>query len=154
MWCRIPKLCSVVVRLRFGASMRNAFFTVLTLFQLLAPASVASDESLRVPDRYSTLGLERLPGIYNFEYKNFSDGDRQSVIIRSKDQGSFLLVLDRPMHPRNQDIGRLSRYIIPGKSRLHISNGEGLVPRDVIAVYRLRDRAHEKAMVKYLRAND
>ena len=46
------------------------------------------------------------------------------------------------------------RYIIPGKSRLHISNGEGLVPRDVIAVYRLRDRAHEKAMVKYLRAND
>ena len=134
--------------------MRNAFFVALTLLQLLAQAGVAADEPVRVPDRYSTLGLERLSGIYDFEYKNFSDGDRQSVIIRSKDQGSFLLVLDRPMHPRNQDIGRLSRYIIPGKSRLHISNGENLFPRDVIAVFRLRDRAHEKAMVRYLRAND
>ena len=134
--------------------MRDSFFAVLVMFQFLNPAAVAADELIAVPDRYLTLGLERLPGIYNFEYKNFSDGDRQSVIIRSKDQGSFLLVLDRPMHPRNQDIGRLSRYIIPGKSRLHISNGENLFPRDVIAVFRLRDRAHEKAMVKYLRAND
>lgn len=134
--------------------MRNASFLVLTLFQLLTQVSVAAVEAVRVPDRYLTLGLERLSGIYDFEYKNFSDSDRQSVIIRSKDQGSFLLVLDRPMHPRNQDIGRLSRYIIPGKSRLNISNGENLFPRDVIAVFRLRDRAHEKAMVKYLRAND
>ena len=134
--------------------MRNVFFVALTLLQLLAQAGVAADEPVRVPDRYLTLGLERLPGIYDFEYKNFSDGDRQSIIIRSKHQGSFLLILDRPMHPRNQDIGRLARYIIPGKSRLHISNGENLIPRDVIAVYRLRDRAHEKAMVKYLRAND
>ena len=134
--------------------MRNSLLVVLITFQLFAPGNISADEPIPVPDRYLTLGLERLPGIYNFEYKNFSDGDRQSVIIRSKDQGSFLLVLDRPMHPRNQDIGRLSRYIIPGKSRLHISNGEGLVPRDVIAVYRLRDRAHEKAMIKYLRAND
>lgn len=134
--------------------MRNALFLVLTLLQLLAQVSAAADEPVRVPDRYLTLGLDRLSGIYDFEYKNFSDGDRQSVIIRSKDQGSFLLVLDRPMHPRNQDIGRLSRYIIPGKSRLHISNGENLFPRDVIAVFRLRDRVQEKAMVKYLRAND
>ncbi len=124
------------------------------MFQFLNTAAVAAEELIPVPDRYLTLGLDRLPGIYDFEYKNFSDGDRQSVIIRSKDQGSFLLVLDRPMHPRNQDIGRLSRYIIPGKSRLHISNGENLFPRDVIAVFRLRDRVHEKAMVKYLRAND
>ena len=134
--------------------MRDSFFAVLVMFQFLNTAAVAADELIPVPDRYLTLGLERLPGIYDFEYKNFSDGDRQSIIVRSKDQGSFLLVLDRPMHPRNQDIGRLSRYIIPGKSRLHISNGENLIPRDVIAVYRLRDRAHEKAMVKYLRAND
>ena len=134
--------------------MRNALFLVLTLLQLLAQVSAAADEPVRVPDRYLTLGLDRLSGIYDFEYKNFSDGDRQSVIIRSKDQGSFMLVLDRPMHPRNQDIGRLSRYIIPGKSRLHISNGENLFPRDVIAVFRLHDRVHEKAMVRYLRAND
>ena len=134
--------------------MRNALFVALILFQLLAQPSVAADEPSRVPDRYLMLGLERLSGIYDFEYKNFSDGDRQSVIIRSKDQGSFLLVLDRPMHPRNQNIGRLSRYIIPGKSRLNISNGENLFQRDVIAFFRLRDRAHEKAMVKYLRAND
>lgn len=143
-----------MIRVRSGAAMRNASFLVLTLFQLLTQVSVAAVEAVRVPDRYLTLGLERLSGIYDFEYKNFSDSDRQSVIIRSKDQGSFLLVLDRPMHPRNQDIGRLSRYIIPGKSRLNISNGENLFPRDVIAVFRLRDRAHEKAMVKYLRAND
>ena len=134
--------------------MGNPFSLILILFHLLIPAGVAADEPIDVPHRYSTLGLERLSGIYDFEYKNFSDGDRQSVIIRSKDQGSFLLILDRPMHPRNQDIGRLSRYIIPGKSRLHISNGENTVPRDVIAVYRLRDRVHEKGMVKYLRAND
>ena len=134
--------------------MRHSFFVALLIFQLFNPAHGAADEIISVPDRYLTLGLDRLPGIYDFEYKNFSDGDRQSIIIRSKDQGSFLLVLDRPMHPRNQDIGRLSRYIIPGKSRLHISNGENLFPRDVIAVFRLRDRAHEKAMVKYLRAND
>ena len=134
--------------------MRSALFLVLTLLQLLAQVSAAADGPVRVPDRYLTLGLDRLSGIYDFEYKNFSDGDRQSVIIRSKDQGSFLLVLDRPMHPRNQDIGCLSRYIIPGKSRLHISNGENLFPRDVIAVFRLRDRVHEKAMVRYLRAND
>lgn len=134
--------------------MRNAFFVVLTLFQFLAHAGVGADEPVNVPDRYSTLGLERLLGIYDFEYKNFSDGDRQSIVIRSKHQGSFLLVLDPPMHPRNQDIGRLSRYITPGKSRLHVSNGENLVPRDVIAVYQLRDRTHERTMVKYLRAND
>ena len=134
--------------------MRHSFFVALLILQLFNPAHSAADEIIPVPDRYLTLGLDRLSGIYDFEYKNFSDGDRQSVIIRSKDQGSFLLVLDRPMHPRNQDIGRLSRYIIPGKSRLHISNGENFFPRDVIAVFRLRDRAHEKAMVKYLRAND
>ena len=143
-----------MIRVRSGAAMRSALFLVLTLLQLLAQVSAAADEPVRVPDRYLTLGLDRLSGIYDFEYKNFSDGDRQSVIIRSKDQGSFLLVLDRPIHPRNQDIGRLSRYIIPGKSRLHISNGENLFPRDVIAVFRLRDRVHEKAMVRYLRAND
>ena len=101
-----------------------------------------------------TLGLEAVSGIYNFEYKNFSDSDRQSIIIRSKDQGNFLLVLDRPIHPRSKDIGRLARYIIPGKSRLHISDGEDLVSRDVMAVYRLGDRAHEKTMIKFLRAND
>ena len=134
--------------------MRHSFFVALLILQLFNPAHSAADEIIPVPDRYLTLGLDRLSGIYDFEYKNFSDGDRQSLIIRSKDQGSFLLVLDRPMHPRNQDIGRLSRYIIPGKSRLHISNGENFFPRDVIAVFRLRDRAHEKAMVKYLRAND
>ena len=134
--------------------MRHSFFVALLILQLFNPAHSAADENTPVPDRYLTLGLDRLSGIYDFEYKNFSDGDRQSVIIRSKDQGSFLLVLDRPMHHRNQDIGRLSRYIIPGKSRLHISNGENFFPRDVIAVFRLRDRAHEKAMVNYLRAND
>ena len=101
-----------------------------------------------------TLGLEAVTGIYDFQYKNFRDGDRQSIIIRSTDQGNFLLVLDRPIHSRSKDIGRLARYIIPGKSRLHISDEENLVPLDVIAVYRLRDRAHEKAMIKFLRAND
>ena len=46
-----------------GAAMRNAFFAALTLLQLLARAGVAVDEPVRVPDRYSTLGLERLSGI-------------------------------------------------------------------------------------------
>ncbi len=133
--------------------MHLSFVVVLTTFQLLAPLRVAADEPSQIPHRYMTLGLEAVTGIYDFEYKNFRDGDRQSI-IRSKDQGNFLLVLDRPIHPRSKDIGRLARYIIPGKSRLHISDGENLVPRDVIAVYRLRDRAHEKAMIKFLRAND
>lgn len=134
--------------------MRFLFGVVLSMFQFLASLSVAADEPNQIPDRYLTLGLEAVTGIYDFEYKNFSDGDRQSIIIRSKDQGNFLLILDRPIHPRSKDIGRLARYIIPGKSRLHISDGENLVPRDVIAVYRLRDRTPEKAMIKFLRAND
>ena len=134
--------------------MRVLFGVVLSMFQCLASLSVAADEPNQIPDRYRTLGLEAVTGIYDFEYKNFSDGDRQSIIIRSKDQGNFLLILDRPIHPRSKDIGRLARYIIPGKSRLHISDGENLVPRDVIAVYRLRDRTPEKAMIKFLRAND
>ena len=134
--------------------MRVLFGVVLSMFQFLASLSVAADEPNQIPDRYLTLGLETMTGIYDFEYKNFSDGDRQSIIIRSKDQGNFLLILDRPIHPRSKDIGRLARYIIPGKSRLHISDGENLVPRDVIAVYRLRDRTPEKAMIKFLRAND
>lgn len=141
-------------RFRLGNAMRLSFVVVLTTFQLLAPLAFAADESSQIPDRYMSLGLEAVTGIYAFQYKNFRDGDRQSIIIRSKDQGNFLLVLDRPIHPRSKDIGRLARYIIPGKSRLHISDGENLVPRDVIAVYRLRDRAHEKAMIKFLRAND
>ena len=134
--------------------MRVLFGVVLSMFQFLASLSVAADEPNQIPDRYLTLGLETMTGIYDFEYKNFSDGDRQSIIIRSRDQGNFLLILDRPIHPRSKDIGRLARYIIPGKSRLHISDGENLVPRDVIAVYRLRDRTPEKAMIKFLRAND
>ena len=139
---------------RFGNAMRFSLGAVLTTFKLLVSVSVVADEPSQIPDRYMTLGLEAVSGIYDFEYKNFSDSDRQSIIIRTKDQGSFLLVLDRPIYPRSKDIGRLARYIIPGKSRLHISDGEDLVSRDVMAVYRLRDRAHEKTMIKFLRAND
>lgn len=150
----MDKTCSVLIGVRLDDAMGYFFSVVLIVLQLLFMASATANEPAQVPLRYSTLGLERLSGIYDFEYKNFSDGDRQSIIIRSKDQGNFLLVLDRPIHPRNKDIGRLARYIIPGKSRLHISNGESLVPRDVIAVYRLGDRTHEKAMVKFLREID
>jgi hypothetical protein len=103
-----------------------SFVVSLTTLQLLAPLRVAAVESSQIPDRYMSLGLEAVTGIYDFQYKNFRDGDRQSIIIRSKDQGNFLLVLDRPIHPRSKDIGRLARYIIPGKSHLHISDGKTL----------------------------
>ena len=135
--------------------MRQVFLLSVFLYCLGVPSPSFGQEHLdAVPARYATLALNPLRGIFDFEYKNFSDADRQSVIVRSKHQGSFLVVLDRPIYPRSKDIGRLARHIIPGKSRLHISNGDNRVSRNVIAVYQLRDREHERSVIKFLRAND
>ena len=81
----MDKTCSVLIGVRLDDAMRYFFSVVLIVLQLLFMASATANEPAQVPHRYSTFGLERLSGIYDFEYKNFSDGDRQSIIIRSKD---------------------------------------------------------------------
>ena len=62
----------------------------------------ADEESEALPDRYSQLGLEPVEQVFDFKYRSFRDGDRQSLIVRTRGREIYLLVFNRPISPRNQ----------------------------------------------------
>ena len=124
---------------------------VLLILILLAANSIkASDEATVLPERYSQLGLEPLNELFDFKYRSFRDGDRQSIIVRTRGREIYLLVFNSPINPRNKVVKINSRRLRPGFTRACTDDACVRIER----IYQLRDREHELEVVKFLRAND
>ena len=121
---------------------------VLVLF--LMSSGIASGDSESLPERYSQLGLEPLNELFDFKYRSFRDGDRQSIVVRTRGREIYLLVFNAPINPRNKVVNINSRRLRPGFTRACIDDACVRVEK----IYQLRDRAHEREVVKFLRAND
>ena len=123
----------------------------LALFCLLISAPVfADEESDALPERYSQLGLEPLEQVFDFKYRSFRDGDRQSVVLRTRGREIYLLVFNRPIDPRNKAVEIPDRNLRAGFTRVSI----GSFSRRVEAIYQLENREQEMEVIKFLRAND
>ena len=130
--------------------------TLLTLMLafLLANNTQATDDAIELPERYSQLGLEPLNELFDFKFRSFRDGDRQSIVVRTRGREIYLLVFNQPINPRNTDVRILSRRLRPGFTRACITSGsEEICPR-IEAIYEIKNREHEIEVVKLLRAND
>ena len=130
--------------------------TLLTLMLafLLANNTQATDDAIELPERYSQLGLEPLNELFDFKYRSFRDGDRQSIIVRTRGREIYLLVFNQPINPRNTDVRIRSRRLQPGFTRACITTrSEEICPR-IEAIYQIKNREHEIEVVKFLRAND
>ena len=55
-------------------------------------ASVVEDLDA-LPERYLQLGLEPVEQVADFEFQDFDDADKQSVIVRTRGREAYLLVL-------------------------------------------------------------
>lgn len=118
-------------------------------------APMFADEAVEaLPERYAQLELEPLKGVFDFKYRSFRDGDRQSLIVRTRGREIYLLVFDRPISPRNQGIQIRDRNLRAGFTRLLIADNQLAVSRRIDAIYQLADREKENEVVKFLRAND
>jgi len=114
----------------------------------------AETEASELPERYSKLGLEPLNELFDFKYRSFRDGDRQSIVVRTRGREIYLLVFNQPINPRNTDLRIRSRRLRPGFTRACITTGsEEICPR-IEAIYEIKNREHEIEVVKFLRAND
>ena len=123
----------------------------LLLFFFLLSAPLAADESPpELPERYSELALEPLEQVFDFQFRSFRDGDRQSVIVRTRGREIYLLVFNRPIDPRNKAVTIPDRNLRAGFTRVSI----GSVSRRVEAIYQLENREQEMEVIKFLRAND
>lgn len=123
----------------------------LLLFFFLLSAPLAADESPpELPERYSELALEPLEQVFDFQFRSFRDGDRQSVIVRTRGREIYLLVFNRPIDPRNKAVAIPDRNLRAGFTRVSI----GSVSRRVEAIYQLENREQEMEVIKFLRAND
>ena len=118
-------------------------------------APMFADEAVEaLPERYAQLELEPLKEVFDFKYRSFRDGDRQSLIVRTRGREIYLLVFDRPISPRNQGIQIRDRNLRAGFTRLLIADNQLAVSRRIDAIYQLADREKENEVVKFLRAND
>lgn len=127
----------------------------LIVFCLLIAAPVFGNEDARpLPDRYAQLGLEPLEQVFDFKYRSFRDGDRQSLIVRTRGREIYLLVFDRPISPRNQGIQIRDRNLRAGLTRVSIADNQLALSRRIDAIYQVENREKENEVVKFLRAND
>lgn len=126
---------------------------IVTLMCTLSQVS-AADESEALPERYSQLGLQPLEQVFDFKYRSFRDGDRQSLIVRTRGREIYLLVFDRPISPRNQGIQIRDRNLRAGFTRVSIADNQLALSRRIDAIYQLENREKENEVVKFLRAND
>lgn len=118
-------------------------------------APMFADEAVEaLPERYAQLELEPLKEVFDFKYRSFRDGDRQSLIVRTRGREIYLLVFDRPISPRNQGIQIRDRNLRAGFTRLLIADNQLAVSRRIDAIYQLENREKENEVVKFLRAND
>ena len=114
----------------------------------------ADEESEALPDRYSQLGLKPVEQVFDFKYRSFRDGDRQSLIVRTRGREIYLLVFNRPISPRNQGITIKGRNLRAGFTRTSIADNQTTLSRRVERIYPLENREKENEVVKFLRAND
>ena len=126
---------------------------IVTLMCTLSQVS-AADESEALPERYSQLGLQPLEQVFDFKYRSFRDGDRQSLIVRTRGREIYLLVFDRPISPRNQGIQIRDRNLRAGFTRVSIADNQLALSRRIDAIYQLENREKENEVVRFLRAND
>ena len=127
----------------------------LIAFCLLIAAPVFANEGAQsLPDRYTQLGLEPLEQVFDFKYRSFRDGDRQSLIVRTRGREIYLLVFDRPISPRNQGIQIRDRNLRAGFTRVSIADNQLALSRRIDAIYQLENREQENEVIKLLRAND
>ena len=126
--------------------MRILLFAVMLFSTFVQADAEVSD----LPARYSQLGLEPLNELFDFKYRSFRDGDRQSIIVRTRGREIYLLVFNAPINPRNKVVEINSRRLRPSFTRARIDDAYVRIEK----IYQLRDRAHELEVVKFLRAND
>lgn len=100
------------------------------------------------------MGLQPLEQVFDFKYRSFRDGDRQSLIVRTRGREIYLLVFDRPISPRNQGIQIRDRNLRAGFTRVSIADNQLVLSRRIDAIYQLEDREKESEVVKFLRKND
>ena len=118
-------------------------------------APMFADEAVEaLPERYAQLELEPLEEVFDFKYRSFRDGDRQSLIVRTRGREIYLLVFNRPISPRNQGITIKGRNLRAGFTRASIVDNQTTLSRRVERIYPLENREKENEVVKFLRAND
>ena len=118
-------------------------------------APMFADEAVEaLPERYAQLELEPLKEVFGFKYRSFRDGDRQSLIVRTRGREIYLLVFNRPISPRNQGITIKGRNLRAGFTRASIADNQTTLSRRVERIYPLENREKENEVVKFLRAND
>ena len=123
---------------------------LLLCFIFISAPLFADEESDALPERYSQLGLEPLEQVFDFKYRSFRDGDRQSVVLRTRGREIYLLVFNRPIDPRNKAVEIPDRNLRAGFTRVSV----GSFSRRVEAIYQLENREQEMEVIKFLRAND
>ncbi len=112
------------------------------------------------PKRYSQLGLDTLKRLDNFQYRRSRRGDKQSIIVRSNAMNSYLLVFNQPIPFRARITGYVDEDLQAGASTICIADdpnyyrGSFKCPHRVEAIYPLKDMEQERAVLKFLRAND
>ena len=127
---------------------------VLTFCLFITSSSFAIDESEVLPERYSQLGLEQLEQVFDFKYRSFRDGDRQSLIVRTRGREIYLLVFNQPISPRNNAVEIRDRNLRAGFTRASIVDSQGSLSRKVEAIYQIENRKKELEVVKLLRERD
>ena len=138
---------------------RNDFLTplmkTLVLLCLFVSAPLfADEEAVGLPERYTQLGLEPLEEVFDFRFRSFRDGDRQSVVVRTRGREIYLLVFNRPISPRNNAIELRDRNLRAGFTRASIIDNQSSLSRRVEVIYKLENREKENEVVRFLRAND
>lgn len=152
---------------------------LLLCFIFISAPLFADEESDALPERYSRLGLEPLEQVFDFKYRRFRDGDRQSLVVRNSARESFLLVFNQPIPPRNSDVMLSDRNIRAGFTRVCLGGRSTMMnsstksgsnsrwstrtrdfydsrgcPFRVEAIYPLENMEQENKAIKFLRAND
>ena len=127
---------------------------LLLLWLLISAPLFADEDGKALPERYSELGLEPSEQVFDFRYRSFRDGDRQSLILRTRGREIYLLVFDQPISPRNEAVRITDRNLRPGLTRVWITDRQLTLPRRLEAIYQLENREQENEVIKFLRAND
>ena len=128
--------------------------TLILFFLLMSSPVFADEDATSLPERYAQLGLEPLEQVFDFKYRSFRDGDRQSVVVRTRGREIYLLVFNRPISSRNNAIELRDRNLRAGFTRASLIDNQGSLSRRVEAIYQLENREKENEVVRFLRAND
>jgi hypothetical protein len=144
----------------------------LALFCLFISAPLfADEESDALPERYFKSGLKSVAHVDDFEYTRWSYGDNQSLIVRTKQKSSFLLVFSAPIERKTLELDlkldgrRLEAGVTDAclvSERVNYSVDMGAPATRgvrncrfrVIAAYAIENREQERKVIKFLRAND